>query len=67
MSKHVNKYKSNWILIIEGKISRHSVMDTVSLHVLTKLIRDFSDFTVSSCVLFHSLARCANTTNNICM
>jgi hypothetical protein len=43
-------------------------MDTVILHVLTKLIRDFSDFTVSSRVRLHPLARranTANTTNNV--
>jgi hypothetical protein len=40
-------------------------MVTVSLHVLTKLIRDFSHFPVSSRVRLHPLASCANATDSV--
>jgi hypothetical protein len=52
--------------ILEGKIDCHSIMNTVSLRILTKLIRDFSMLTVSNSVTFSPSARCVNAANRIC-
>jgi hypothetical protein len=41
-------------------------MDTVSLCILTKLIRDFSIFTVSNNISCSPSAKCVNIANNIC-
>jgi hypothetical protein len=53
------------INIYKGKTNSHTIMNTVSLHVPTKLVRDVSIFVVSNSVRCNFSARFSSFINSI--
>jgi hypothetical protein len=54
------------INVFKGKINYRSIMDTISIRVPTRQIREFSTFSVSSALRHSPSARCAIVANDIC-
>jgi hypothetical protein len=53
------------INIFKGKINVHSISDTFGSHVLTRQIREFDTFRVSSELRHSPSARCAIAANDV--
>jgi hypothetical protein len=53
------------INIFKGKINCHSNMDTVGIRVLTRQVREFSTFSVSSALRHSPSARCVIAANDM--
>jgi hypothetical protein len=54
------------INVFKGKISCSSVFDTVSLHIPTRSIRDYTTFTVHRNFKVSPSARCVSAANAVC-
>jgi hypothetical protein len=53
------------LVFSRAKINYHSIMDTVGISVPTRLIREFSHFSVSSALRHNPSARCVSAANDM--
>jgi hypothetical protein len=62
---HSRRRHLDYCNVFNNKTDCQSIMDTANLRVPSKLIRDFSIFSVSKVLRSNNLARCSTLANNI--